>query len=695
MPQLAYRILVMAGVMSVLASSVHSEELPLKLRYQTETKPGSGRYHTLLRNEGWNAAETALIICDVWDLHHSVNAVRRVEEFAPRLNDLVAKARAQGVTIIHAPSDCMPAYAGTPPRQRAEQAPKAANAPPEVALWCSRIPEEEQATYPIDQSDGGEDDDPQAHAEWVAKLKSMGRKTGTPWLRQTELIKIDDGRDYISDRGDEVWNILEQRGIKNVILAGVHTNMCVIGRPFGLRQMVRGGKRVALLRDMTDSMYNPARWPYVSHFTGNDLIVSHIERHVCPTITSDQFLGGKPFRFQGDKRPHVAIVMSEDEYETERTLPVFASRHLGKSFRVSYVFGSDMERNDIPGLDAIDEPDVLVVSIRRRVLKPEQMAFFRKYVDAGKPVVGIRTASHAFSLRPGVPLPEGFVAWPEFDSQVFGGSYHGHRDNALKSQVRVAPEAEKHPILRGLSREPFVQTGSLYEPLPLAMGTQVLLTGTIEGTQVEPVAWTFQRADGGKSFYTSIGHKVDLELPAAIQLLVNAISWAAGVEAPSQTAPGSNRDEYARHWTPIAVPGSLDAGSGGVLKEYQGTAWYRAVLRVPKAWKGSGVAVTLPRTGARREVWFNGHAAPAMEAGDVVRFTVDPAWIDAGDANLIVVRLAEQGGQGGLLAAPTLVHGTESKVLKGRWQVRLGDDPAWSNMPLPSKFGTSTDIVFE
>ena len=65
--------------------------------------------------------------------------------------------------------------------------------------------------------------------------------------------------------------------------------------------------------------------------------------------------------------------MSEDEYETERTLPLFAQRQLGKAFRVSQVFGSDTERNDIPGLEALDDADVALISIRRRVLKPDQM----------------------------------------------------------------------------------------------------------------------------------------------------------------------------------------------------------------------------------------------------------------------------------------------------------------------------------
>jgi hypothetical protein len=122
-----------------------------------------------------------------------------------------------------------------------------------------------------------------------------------PWKAQSALIEIDDA-DYISDQGDEVWRILESRKIDNVLMVGVHVNMCVLGRPFGLRQMVRNGKNAVLVRDMTDAMYNPARWPYVDHFTGTDLVIGHVEKYVCPTTTSDQFLGGKPFRSKYDTR---------------------------------------------------------------------------------------------------------------------------------------------------------------------------------------------------------------------------------------------------------------------------------------------------------------------------------------------------------------------------------------------------------
>lgn len=98
----------------------------------------------------------------------------------------------------------------------------------------------------------------------------------------------------------EIWSLLESRGISNVMIMGVHTNMCVLGRPFGLRRMASNGKNTVLIRDMTDTMYNPKMWPYVSHFKGTQLIIEHIEKYVCATITSDLLIDGKPFRFKGD-----------------------------------------------------------------------------------------------------------------------------------------------------------------------------------------------------------------------------------------------------------------------------------------------------------------------------------------------------------------------------------------------------------
>ncbi len=278
-------------VLPILFLCQTSEPLRLELRSRPE-----GAAPVVAKAE-WNPKETAIIVCDMWDRHTCPSAEKRVGELAPRVDETLAAARLKGILIIHAPSACMEPYKDHPARKRALTAPAAADLPKEIAKWCYKIPAEEKGTYPIDQSDGGcdcEDALRLAHAELMTK---DGRNPKAPWKRQIDRIAIRD-EDAISDSGVEIWNLLALRGIKNVLLLGVHTNMCVLGRPFGLRQMVKNGKNAALIRDLTDTMYNPARSPFVSHFAGTELIVEHIEKYVCPTITSDQIASGKAFQFK-------------------------------------------------------------------------------------------------------------------------------------------------------------------------------------------------------------------------------------------------------------------------------------------------------------------------------------------------------------------------------------------------------------
>jgi nicotinamidase-related amidase len=282
-----------------LQTAALAEALKLQLQSRVGTQPDAKEFKVVKKAEAWDAKQAAIIVCDMWDLHHCLNAVRREREMAPRMNALLEKARTQGVFVIHAPSGCMKFYEGHPARVRAQSAPKAANLPKDIGSWCKQIPAEEKAEYPIDQSDS-EDDDPEEHAKWAEELKAKGLNPRAPWTRQIDVIKIHDDVDAISDSGVEVWNLLEARGIKNVMLVGVHVNMCVSGRPFGLRQMAKNGKNVVLVRDMTDSMYNPKQRPFVDHYRGTALYIEHVEKYICPTITSDQILGGKPFRFSGD-----------------------------------------------------------------------------------------------------------------------------------------------------------------------------------------------------------------------------------------------------------------------------------------------------------------------------------------------------------------------------------------------------------
>jgi len=205
----------------------------------------------------------------MWDKHWSRGANERVAAMVPRMNAVVQAARAMGVTIIHCPSETMPFYKDHPARKRMIESPQ------------TEMPKErahDDPPQPIDASDGGSDT---GEAPWFRA-----------WTRQHPAIEIDGQKDGISDDGQEVWNFVKQKNVKNLIVMGVHTNMCVLHRPFAIKTMVRRGMNVFLVRDLTDAMYNPARPPYVSHAEGTRLVIEYIEKFWCPTITSEALLKG-------------------------------------------------------------------------------------------------------------------------------------------------------------------------------------------------------------------------------------------------------------------------------------------------------------------------------------------------------------------------------------------------------------------
>ena len=503
------------------------DNFSVRLRSRIEATEHPGMHRLVEKAEFWNPARTALIVCDMWDFHHCLNATKRGAEMAPTMDRVLKAARDRGSVIIHAPSDCMDSYKDHPARKRAMETPLAANLPEEIGSWCYKIPTEEKGVYPLDQTDGGEDDDPAEHAEWAVKLKAMGRNPAAPWKGQTDLLTIDPAKDYVTANGEEVWSILEARGIENVVLMGVHLNMCVLGRPFGLRRMASNGQHVVLMRDLTDTMYNPAMPPFVGHFAGTDLMVEHVEKFVCPTITSDQILGGLPFHFRDDARPVVAFVISEDEYDTDVSLPSLAAADLTKDYRPVFILGVG-ERGDLPGIAMLNKADAVVISVRRRVLPRAQLDTIRAFVASGKPVVAIRTASHAFAPRDNASLVEGHGSWPGFDHEILGGHYQGHHEAGPEVAVTVAAGAEGHPILEGVEVAKLVGHGSLYKVRPLAKTATPLLLGSIPEEEAEPIAWTNTPATGERVAYTSLGQIDDFAEPAFRRMFRNAIAWAVG-----------------------------------------------------------------------------------------------------------------------------------------------------------------------
>jgi len=473
-----------------------STSLHLLARTRIEVAPHSGRFEVVEKTEELDPKQTALIICDLWDKHTCDGATERVGLMAPRVDALAKSLRAKGGLIVHAPSDTMKFYKDTPQRKRAIDAPLAQT--PIQFHWnsCDLTSE---PPLPIDDSDGGCDTNTWAGGPY-------------PWTREHPAVEVFP-EDAVSDQGREIYNLFVQHGIRNVLFCGVHTNMCVLGRSFGIRAMHKLGLNPILVRDLTDTMYNPRSFPYVPHARGTDLVIEHVEEYWCPTIRSSDILGDpKPFT--------IVIATGEQEYHAYENLQAFSKDELEKIPGVKVVFINTTSTTDMPGLEVLKDADLLVMFMRRRSLPDEQLNAFKAYFDAGKPVVGIRTACHSFQT------------WLEFDGIVFGSHYNNHYPGKQGAMtLKTASSAMGDPLLRGVAKSWQTPT-SLYKLFPLSETCTPIVNGTIDGHPSEPVAWT-TKYHGGRIFFSAIGATEDFQNPNFRRLLLNGMLWAMDKPIPA------------------------------------------------------------------------------------------------------------------------------------------------------------------
>ena len=174
----------------------------------------------------------------------------------------------------------------------------------------------------------------------------------------------------------------------------------------------------------------------------------------------------------------------------------------------------------MPGIEVLKDADLLVMDIRRKSLPKEQLDLIREYLNAGKPFVGFRQASHAFEVG---DVPEGGAVWPTFDIEVLGCDYRGHGRKGTK--VTIDSKNAEHPILRGVTTEPWVSESPIY-----AEGTEekdaVVLWWGHQKDRTEAVAWTRLYKAKGRIFYTSLGVPENIEQPQFRRLAINGMLWA-------------------------------------------------------------------------------------------------------------------------------------------------------------------------
>ena len=234
---------------------------------------------------------------------------------------------------------------------------------------------------------------------------------------------------------------------------------------------------------------------------------------------------------------HVVFVTGDDEYRSEFSMPMIArileTKHRMKT-SVAYARPTPQANTNIEGLEALKTADLAVLFLRWRELPEPQLRMILDYVGSGKPLVGLRTSTHAFRYPQGSPHQH---LNDSFGTEVWGQRWIRHHGAQSSTDVETVTD---HPILRGVERK-FHARSWLYVVNPLAGDCAPLLTGrsvnAVPGKDwsPQPVAWT-KTYKGARVFFTTLGHPEDFKLEAMRRLLVNGILWALGKEVPPSGA---------------------------------------------------------------------------------------------------------------------------------------------------------------
>jgi len=247
-----------------------------------------------------------------------------------------------------------------------------------------------------------------------------------------------------------------------------------------------------------------------------------------------------------DSKKHITLIVGTHHYSPNKTMPKLKLELERLGFEVALLnpdWDPEKDKRGLPGLEVLKETDLAVFFTRWLTIEGEQYEQMMGYVQAGKPVVGLRTSGHGFNYPEDDPksaLNNGF------GRDVLGSPYRIHLIG--KTKVEIIEDQKTHPVLTGVSGT-WTSPGTLYLASP-EEGTTSFLKGTgnskrvgtvknhfgtheLEKVMTDNIAWTWTNKHGGKTLYTSLGHQGDFAVPQSMRVIVNGIHWAAGVPIPS------------------------------------------------------------------------------------------------------------------------------------------------------------------
>ena len=252
------------------------------------------------------------------------------------------------------------------------------------------------------------------------------------------------------------------------------------------------------------------------------------------------------FAASDEEKPHAVVVVGTTHYSPERSMPLFAKELERLGFKTTVVMSEgDPEKktdNVLPGIEALDHADVAIFFMRFLKLPDEEWNPIENYLKSGKPVIGLRTASHSFKYGKQHPRFE----WNDgFGRRALGTPYIVHQSGT--TDIRLVKKYASHPIMSNVAATDWVSPGTLYLTR-LEAGCVPLMTGTGNGkprlverdfgpvlvneSESDIVAWAWQNEWGGKVFGTSLGHPGDFAQEEFVRLLVNSVHWAVDKNPP-------------------------------------------------------------------------------------------------------------------------------------------------------------------
>lgn len=281
-------------------------------------------------------------------------------------------------------------------------------------------------------------------------------------------------------------------------------------------------------------------------------------------ITFSSFAADPWVEYKGGDGPgkgkHIVFVTGDDEYRSEESMPqmakILSQRH---GFDCTVLFAINKETgaidpatmDNIPGLEKLADADLMIVFLRFRALPDEQMKMFMDYTNSGKPIIGLRTATHAFNFP--ADGDSGYKQWTWTSKEPRGGwgravlgetwvSHYGHHEKEATRGV-VAKGFEGHPLVNGC--EDIFGLSDVYEVRKMRDDVQPVILGKVlqgmkpddpQNTDKEelPISWIAEyTGESGKTarvYTTTMGHSYDFKSEGVRRMMVNGVYWALGME---------------------------------------------------------------------------------------------------------------------------------------------------------------------